>query len=261
MTDDRAFSDEDVERIFARASELDLHVRERHRLASQTAPPVDDAARGLSLAELQAIGREAGISEEAVAHAAHEVSMGAASPGHVSRWMGLPYAVRHELRLETPVSDLEWTHIVVRLRETFDARGTLREQGAFREWSNGNLQASLEPTDTGHVLRLRTRNGEAGAMLGVVGGLGSFAAMLGVLGTFLDRPKAFVVAALIGSIAVGIAGWQLIALPRWGSTRARQFRELLQSVLSDRITHQRSLSRPAAPMLPEPAPDHRPDAS
>lgn len=235
MPPDRGFSDDDVSRIFARASELDADVPADQHAPGQAITPAEGEPQGLTLAELQAIGAEAGISASAIARAVHELSVGAPSRASVQRWAGIPVGLRQELHLDTPVTGEEWTHIVVQLRATFDARGTLREQGAFREWSNGNLQASLEPMDTGHELRLRTRNGNASALLAMAGGLAGFAAMLSLLGVAADRPKAFVIAAMIGAIGVAMGGWQLIALPRWATVRSQQFREVLQLVLANRI--------------------------
>ncbi len=65
------------------------------------------------------------------------------------------------------------------LRETFDARGRLKAEGSFRQWTNGNLQALLEPTSSGHRLRLSTRKGDVKALVAVgIGLLGAAAGML-----------------------------------------------------------------------------------
>jgi hypothetical protein len=45
---------------------------------------------------------------------------------------------------------------VVDLRETFDRRGTVRQEGSFRQWTNGALQVLLEPTPTGQRVRMST---------------------------------------------------------------------------------------------------------
>src|SRR5256885_16741552 len=79
--------------------------------------------------------------------------------------MGLPIAVGRTVALQRKLTDDEWERLVVDLRETFDARGRLREEGSFKQWTNGNLQALLEPTPTGHQLRLRTMKGDAYAMM------------------------------------------------------------------------------------------------
>ena len=56
---ERRYSDEEVDAIFTRASEVE-----------HDAPQRLQSAEGRTLAELQAIGREAGLSPEAVAQAA-----------------------------------------------------------------------------------------------------------------------------------------------------------------------------------------------
>ncbi len=69
-------------------------------------------------------------------------------------------------------SDEEWERLVVDLRETFDARGIVRHDGALKQWTNGNLQVLLEPDEKGHRVRLRTTKGDARGMM--VGGLVMF---------------------------------------------------------------------------------------
>jgi len=67
---------------------------------------------------------------------------------------------------------------------TFDARGTIRSEGDFRQWTNGNLQALLEPTDAGHRLRLKTVKGQAIPYMGLGSVLLGAAAVTGI-GAFL----------------------------------------------------------------------------
>src|SRR5512140_737780 len=111
------------------------------------------APDGMTLAQLQEIGREVGISPEAVAQAARLVAQRGKAVSR--RWLGLPIGVGRTLDLGRRLTDHEWEDLVVDLRETFDARGHVSVQGSFREWTNGNLQALLEPTSTGQRLRIR----------------------------------------------------------------------------------------------------------
>src|SRR5437870_10699022 len=96
------------------------------------------------------------------------------------RFLGLPIGVGRSVDLDRALSDPEWERLVADLRDTFDATGRMRQDGAFRQWTNGNLQAVLEPTDIGHRLRLRTGKGDAVAFL--MGGLaiGGLAAAMGI---------------------------------------------------------------------------------
>jgi hypothetical protein len=70
--------------------------------------------------------------------------------------------------------------MVVRLRDTFDARGKHRVDGSLREWTNGNLQILIEPTEEGDRLRMRTVNAAARTQLslGVVMTAGAAAVFL-----------------------------------------------------------------------------------
>src|SRR5215213_4945176 len=122
---------------------------------------------GMTLAQLQEIGREVGIPPEQLAQAAKAIELGGRSTSR--RFLGLPIGVGLTVDLNRRLADEEWDRFVVDLRETFDARGTQSREGSFRQWTNGNLQALLEPTATGQRIRLRTVKGDARAMM--VGGL------------------------------------------------------------------------------------------
>jgi hypothetical protein len=111
----------------------------------------------------------------------------------------------------------------VELREVFHAKGTVRAYGSLREWTNGNLQALLEPTPTGHRLRLRTYNGMARtsiagglAAVGVTGALVISSAVAGQLGHALPG-IGFLLLAGLGMVANGA-----LRLPGWARLRGRQ---------------------------------------
>lgn len=102
---------------------------------------------GLTLTELQEIGREVGISPELVREAAN--SLDAPAQRGSRRWLGLPIGVSRTIELDRKLSESEWERLVVDLRETFDARGSVRSEGNFKQWTNGNLQALVEPMGAG----------------------------------------------------------------------------------------------------------------
>jgi hypothetical protein len=122
----------------------------------------------------------------------------------------------------------------VSLRETFDAKGRVQREGSFRQWTNGNLQALLEPTATGHRLRLSTRRGDVAArvMLG-----GSFVVLASVMWLGLVFKGQLNAATMIMPTLFGVMGAGFIAsmgfqLPRWARTRAAQM-EALQARMLD----------------------------
>ena len=212
---DRRYSDEEAAAIFARAADTQEVGRRRA-----------NSGAGMTLSELQEIGREAGIAPEAVAHAANSL---ARTPTQTSRhFLGFPIGVGRTIELGRRLSDDEWERLVVDLRETFDARGRITAQGSFRQWTNGNLQALLEPTESGHRLRLKTLKANARMMM--IGGLGALGfAAVSLIGGLLDG-AASVDMSSIGTVAlVGLAflGAGAIRLPSWASLRRRQMEEVI----------------------------------
>lgn len=141
---DRRYNDDEVAAIFRAAAEGS----ESHALPG-------GHTDGLTLYDLQAIGREVDISPDAVSHAAQSLDR-PREPVVSETFLGLPIAVGRIVALNRRLTDAKWELLVVELREVFHARGTVRAQGSLREWSNGNLHALLEPTPTGHQLRLGT---------------------------------------------------------------------------------------------------------
>lgn len=112
---------------------------------------------------------------------------------------------------------------MVDLRNTFDARGTIRHEGTFHSWTNGNLQALLEPTPAGHQLRLRTVKGNSRRFM-LIG-----AACLGTAGvTLLARwlggggggaASGVTTLLAMGGIVFGVGA---LTVPGWARVRARQ---------------------------------------
>src|SRR5918999_400027 len=158
---ERRFNEAEVAAILERAAE-----------AQHTGSHQLPSGEGMTLAELQTIGSEVGIDPRLVAQAAHALDRAGRSTSR--RFLGLPIGVGRTIDLDRKLTDVEWERLVVDLRDTFDARGTIRQEGSFRQWTNGNLQALLEPTPTGHRLRLRTVKGDAVGW--ITGGL----AMVGI---------------------------------------------------------------------------------
>ncbi|HWC72822.1 MAG TPA: hypothetical protein VG454_02720 [Gemmatimonadales bacterium] len=184
---------------------------------------------GLTLADLQAIGKEVGIAPDAIAHAARAVDV--RRPAGARTVLGLPIGVSRTVQLNRRLTDEEWERFVVRLREVFNARGRTRSDGTLRQWTNGNLQVLLEPTETGHRLRFGTLHGAASASIGAgIAALG-VAAVVAVVtalsGTFSEAVYGigFIAASGAAMIASGA-----LRLPRWARLRSRQMEELAEQV-------------------------------
>jgi len=218
-TSGRRYDDKEMAAIFRAAAE-------GPQTPSNNIVPRDE---GLTLAELQAIGSEVGLSPDAVARAALALDVRAAAE---SRTMfGLPIGVARTVNLNRRLTDEEWERLVVRLREVFDARGTMRSEGSFRQWTNGNLQVLLEPTETGHRLRFRTVNGAA--MASISGGF--FALGITAVTALAVLPGGHLVKALPGLIFLFLTGAGMLAsgvlrLPRRARLRQRQMESLAEQI-------------------------------
>ena len=211
---DRRYNDEEVAAIFLRAAE-----------GPQTPLLRGSRDEGLTLGELQEIGREVGIPPEAVAQAAQTMDLHGRAAVHT--FLGLPSGVERTIALNRWLTEPEWEHLVVDLRETFNARGTLSSTGSFRQWTNGNLQALLEPTPTGHRLRLRTSQGYARASmatglatLGVTAAVSIASAAGGHLGNALPGIVFLFV------LGLGMFGNGALRLPGWARLRRRQMESI-----------------------------------
>jgi hypothetical protein len=217
---ERRYNDKAIAAIFRAAAE-GLQTPQRE------VPPEE----GLTLTDLQAIGREVDISPAAVAQAARalDIRQGAAS----RTWFGLPMGVARTVNLNRRLTDQEWEQLVVRLREVFNARGTTRSDGSLRQWTNGNLQVLLEPTDTGHRLRFRTLHGAARASIGA--GFAALAvaasvAMASAIGGHLRDAIPGIV--LLLATGIGMVANGALRLPRWAGLRGRQMDALAAQLVS-----------------------------
>ena len=182
----------------------------------------------MTLAELEEIGREVGLAPEAIARAAARVERGASvaiASREGTRFLGQTIGVGRALEVPRPLTDDEWHRLVVLARETFDAKGKISEQGAFRQWSNGNLRLMVEPAGEGQQIRLRTSKGNARAFqsMGLAfSGMGSLLMLIGEGGD----------PAILVAMGLGFFLTSRLSIPFWARTRAKQFEEILERVRS-----------------------------
>lgn len=208
---ERRYTEEEVAKIFEQAAENQQSAKR------QLAP-----AEGMTLADLQEIGRDVGISPALVAEAAK--SLDALARQSTRSLLGLPIGVGRTIELNRRLSQAEWERLVVDLRETFDARGTVRTDGNFKQWTNGNLQALVEPTATGDRVRLRTvkgtvLNGMRGG-LALLGGSSVLSLIFSATGNLQSGPiNSLMVLAMAGLAMLTLPALQL---PAWARERRLQ---------------------------------------
>ena len=212
---ERRFSDAEVAQIFERAT------------TSGHALQAAGAAEGMTLAELQGIGRQVGIPAEQITRAASSLNPSEAKP--TQRFLGMTTGVGHTVHLARKLTDEEWERFIVEVRATFNARGMMTSQGSLKQWSNGNLQVLLEPTDAGHRVRFKTVKGDApwtlsgGLMAGTVALIGEVTAVLTGVAHDVGLVASF---GVLGAVGIGAAATTALRLPRWVRARKAQMEEL-----------------------------------
>ena len=210
MSNERRFSEKEIARIFEYAA------REQEKADQQRS-----GHEGLSLGELQKIGESSGINPEFIARAASMVdSIPVIQP--VESYFGFPAGVGRSVELPGTLSEEDWGRLVIDLRETFGARGKVEQNGLLRHWSNGNLQALIEPTDSGYRLRLKTFKGEV-KTLSWMGAFYLVGALLLSALLFFDgdvEPGNFVITLMV--LAIGLFPFILMAIRQPGWARKRE---------------------------------------
>ena len=218
MTAERRYNDDEVAAIFEAASTTPAT---RHE---DPAPQ-----HGLTLAELQAIGKEVGIAPEQIARAAASLEH-QPPPLPRRRDLGMPVTAAHVVELPRPLTDREWSLLVADLREIFAARGTDNSRGDMRQWSNSNLHAVVEPTRTGWRLRLGTMKADGLALNRMaMFGLAMAAVVTVAVG---GNPDAFRGVIMLGGIGAGALILNAFRLPRWARLREQQMQEVAQRALA-----------------------------
>jgi hypothetical protein len=216
---DRRFTEEEVAEILKDAAEAQYS---RDRLLPSPG--------GLTLAELQSIGREVGISPEMIQRSAERFKP---DQQPTRKLLGLPVGVAQTVEFDRRLTDKEWERIVADLRETFEASGVVRQQGSLRQWTNGNLQALLEPTATGQRLRMRTVKGNAPGLIG--GGIALFTVGTALLGTALATSVTHdtgLMASILTTMTGGAGMFSASAmrLPGWARRRQQQMDQIAERV-------------------------------
>jgi hypothetical protein len=190
--------------------------------------PLPAESGGLTLDDLQRIGREAGIEPARVAQAAERLdARGMVAP--VRRSFGLPVGVSRVVALPRAPTDREWEQLISHFRTTFGAHGRATTSGGLREWLSGDLHVSVEPTEHGEQLRLSHLKTDALALNGLGVLLGGMSVLMSAVIAATGKPeKALVVIGLFGGMALAAFGVNLVRLPRWAREREQQMEAIAE---------------------------------
>ncbi len=221
MDDQRRFSDDEVEEIFARAT---------HREKAGPARP----GTGLTLPELREIAADAGIDPELVADAAREVALHGPRKGSSSR--GLFEAER---TVPATLSDHGWARTVGDLREIFGRNGIVTEFGDVREWCSDNVGGEtgavtvrIEPREDGSLVTMRQDTGSLRQVPWALGGtFGAMAAIFSVLFLVGDfEAKTLALPIMMAFFAAASLGGGLLAIRSWEGRQDARFRQALDRI-------------------------------
>lgn len=222
LADRRTYDDDEVREIFSLAAET----QER-----DTVPVTTETRSGLTLRELQEVGREVGLEPDRVARAAAAFDARSASLPRRT-FLGAPTGVRRTVELPRELTDREWEALAGELRETFDARGRVISRGSAHEWTDGEVHAFLEPHGPGHRLRLDARTFPLTVGAGA-GAFGIFAGLLSLVTSALDAATfgpvlEVLLPLLLVLVGAGAVGTNVLRLRRWADDRERRMEHVAE---------------------------------
>lgn len=213
----RRYGDDEVREIFSLAT-----------TSGTTDQSLAAESGGLTLDELQHIGRQAGIDPALVAQAAARLDA-RGKPAPVRRSFGLRIGVSRVVDLPRAPSDREWEQLISEFRTTFGAKGRATTSGGLREWSQGNLHICVEPTEHGEQLRLSTLKEDAMVLNGLGLVLGVMSMFLGAIVAAAGKPgKALVVFGMLGGMSLAAFVANVVRLPRWARERESQMEAIAE---------------------------------
>src|SRR5688572_11336733 len=214
MSKERRYEEDEVRQI------LDLAIGPEGAPA-QSLPAVG----GLTLLQLQEVGREVGLPPDRVTQAAAAFE-GRGESVPRGKALGLPVSVGQVVPLPRNPSDREWELLIAELRTTFGGKGEVTSHGGLREWSHGKVHAFIEPTATGHRLRLTDSNAAvAGILFGGI--ILAFALMIFVVLLGKDDPGfKFALPAFFALFGGGLAAGSAMSLPRWAREQEKRMEHI-----------------------------------
>lgn len=204
-------------------------VREIFRLATTDGTrSLPGESGALTLDELKRIGQEVGIDPVRVAQAA-EILNSRVKSNPPQRSFGMPVSVSKVVDLPRAPTDREWEQLISEFRTTFAAQGRTTTSGGLRQWSNGNLHISVEPTARGEQLRLSTLKDD-GVVLNLFGVVtGAMGILTGSVVVAAGKPeKAFAAFGMFAGMSVISFVANLVRLPRWARERDRQMEAIAE---------------------------------
>ena len=220
MSKERKYEEHEVRQI------LDLAI------GPEAPPQTIPAAEGLTLHQLQEVGREVGLPPDRITQAV-AVFEARGEPVPRERTFGLPISVGSIVALPRSPSDREWELLIADLRTTFGGKGEVTSQGGLREWSHGTMHAFIEPTETGHRLRLTDSRQAAVAGIAFGGFILALALLIFVVLLGKEDPGfKFAVPAFFSLIGGGMIAGSVLSLPGWAREQEKRMEQINRRAVS-----------------------------
>jgi hypothetical protein len=218
MSSERRYTEQEIAEIFRQAA-----------ADQESAQAQRPHSGGLTLAELERIGKEAGIAPAFISRAAASVGLKRPAPTPTT-FLGLPVSAAHTVDLPGPFTEKDWEHLVADLHDHFQAPGKIRRDGSIRQWENGSLKVLVEPIESGYRLRLHALNDalRAGLLGGlVIFGMGLFFILLvAAKGDFAVDLGKTLFASMFAAAGLGGLGLSAARLPGWRKEQQRRMESI-----------------------------------
>ena len=220
MSDPKRYNEDEIAEILERATANE----------GVAQPAGRGSGEGLTLEEIQEIGSEVGIAPTRIVDAARAMS-NRDLVGPTKTFLGTPRSVSRIVPIDRPLSDDEWTRLVVDLRETFDAVGNVTTQGNLRTWTNGNLHVYVEPDGDRYRVRMRTHKGSVTPRM-IMSAAFIFLAVFMVLDAIGEGAsfRVLLPALMFGGAGLGALAITRATLPGWALERANQMEGLAERI-------------------------------
>lgn len=212
--------------------EIGQLIRRASRLHEDSA---DSGERQLSLAEVQVLAEELGLSPEHLQTAALELEDKDRTRRGVP-WWGGPFRVDHHVSIPASLTEDQWASIVLEIEDSIGSAGRIRHIGAAREWTRytgegeggANLettQVTLQPHGSNTAVRIQKRFGGAAFFAYLAASLPAVSLAILLAGDPITAANGALLAGAVGLIP------GMRALIGWASRRKKEsFRALAERI-------------------------------
>ena len=225
MSSERRYNEKEIAAIFKQAaSDFEKAQRDAH---------IGD---GLTLKEIESIGKEAGISPEFIARAAAKVDSALVSAPE-KKIAGLPIQVSRTIDLPGSFSDSDWDRLVVDLHDTFQVMGHVQNERSnrMRSWKTDSIQVYVEPAGEGYRLRMHSANSVDVIML-LFSSVFLFVSIMFMIATiakgkFFVQMDDTVISLILTTLGLSVGAAGAFRLPGWYAKESEKIEGIIERVI------------------------------